>query len=167
MYRLHIIKRGLLFLAPPDGLGIGHNNFSDWDDHMKTRTLRWMVIGFLLASSTGCSSGSCGPRMTFREWFQNRPRPLRDLFTRGEECSECSAPAGEMELGQFCPDGNCLSAAPNPGYYPSDMMPVSGDPGPAPRTSAGYPPANGIGSGVKSLNSNAELELPPMYGRSN
>lgn len=169
MYRLHIIKRGLLFHTHPDELRIGNNNFFDWDTSMNRRPFELMVIGLLLASSLGCNTNSCGSRMTIREWFQNRPRPLRDLFTRGDDCSECNAPAGQFEMGEYCPSGNCQSGSEGmPGYYPSDAAPAATDLGQGNRTSAGYPPAgNQMGSGVKSFNSNAELELPPMYGQNN
>lgn len=143
---------------------------------MNRRPYVLLIIGFIMSTSIGCSSNSCGPRMTFREWFQNRPRPIRDLFTRGDECSECSVPAGEVELGGFdCPNGNCMSGqmpAADPGYYPTDMPPAAASLGTENRVRAGYAPVPMIpetGSGVQSYNSNsnAELELPPMYGRSN
>ena len=111
--------------------------------------------------------------MTFREWFSNRPRPIRDLFSRGDECSQCSAPAGQLEMGGVdCQNGNCLGGMTgvNPvdvGYYPADMPPASAN-SINNRIRTGYAPAGSageFGSGVRSMNSNAELELPPMYGK--
>jgi hypothetical protein len=118
MYRLHIIKRGLLFHTHPDELRIGNNNFFDWDTSMNRRPFELMVIGLLLASSLGCNTNSCGSRMTIREWFQNRPRPLRDLFTRGDDCSECSpvvkpcqATIRRMQLRQRLTWGKAIALA--------------------------------------------------------
>jgi hypothetical protein len=136
-----------------------------------------LIISFFLLTSIGCSSKSCGPKMTFREWIRNHPTPIRDLFSRGDRCSDCAVPAGQIDHDGFdCPDGNCNSGqipAADPGYYPSAGPPAgAASLATDNRVQAGYPPApapagSEIGSGVKSYNSNAELELPPMYGKPN
>lgn len=138
---------------------------------MNRRPYLWTLIGLLLVTSLGCNSNSCGQRMTFREWFSNRPRPIRDLFSRGDECDECSTHAGQLEMGSYdCPTGNCQTgiAGFNGGevdYYPSDAMPAGAGQAIENRTRTGFAPSftpSELGSGVRS---NAELELPPMYGR--
>jgi hypothetical protein len=74
-------------------------------------------------------------------------------------------------MGSYdCPTGNCHSGTSGIGgsgvnYYSPDTFPGAANPVLENRTRAGYAPAftpNELGSGVHS---NAELELPPMYGR--
>jgi hypothetical protein len=137
---------------------------------MNGRPYFFILIGLLLATSIGCSTNTCGQRMTFREWFSNRPRPLRDLFARGDECNDCFAPAGQMEMGNIpCPTGTCMSGTSNPGegYYPADSFAGSASMPTDSRIQTGYPPTFIPGELNSGLRSSAELEIPPMYGRPN
>lgn len=128
------------------------------------------VIFTLIA--TGCSSSSrCdNQRMSLMERFQNRPRPVKDWFSRGSSCNDCNPPAGQMfsdnGFGGDCQSGLCGTEVYDtaPGFFPSGQMnPIT----------TGYPPYSdfgGIGTGTTVPSGNSfpgstdELEMPPMYG---
>ncbi len=130
-----------------------------------------ILYGLLVLTVAGCASDCSNQRMTFREWISNRPRPLRDLLTRGDDCNTCNAPAGQLdsmggyEMGGWDAYGSGLPGG-GVGYYPSDIptgaipMHTTGRPG------TDFAPGYDAGSSG-SGKANAELELPPIsYGRS-
>lgn len=136
-----------------------------------TKKLITLAAVIFTLISTGCASRCDNQRMGLMERFQNRPRPIRDFFSRGNRCDDCNPHAGQIYgdfMGGDCPSGTCgtgvFDAA--PGFYPSDQMaPIS----------ASYPPYSdfgGIGTGASPQGStrstfppsSGELEMPPMYG---
>ena len=149
-------------------------------------------LGLILFTS-GCSSTcrSWSPR----QWFANRPTPVRDFFLKGKACSTCQPPIGQLEnysenFAPGCEDGSCGINGGMPGpqpvysgsadgaapYYPSDVRGAGtlGNETSQNRIRTNYPPTlsdEELGSGLRSGNSavrtNVELETPPSYGSSN
>ncbi len=147
-----------------------------------------ICLGLVLLT-VGCS-GTCRS-WSPRQWFANRPTPVRDFFSKGKACSTCQPPVGQLEsysenFAPGCEDGSCginggmsnaqpvysgsaESAAP---FYPSESGNGGiGNANSENRIRTNYPPAisdQELGSGLQMGNSagrtNIELETPPMYG---
>ena len=142
----------------------------------------------LVMLATGCSSTSTScDGYSSRDWWANRPTPIRDFFHKGKPCNTCSPPVGQLSgfdanTAVNCDDGNCGNntalpmgqpvgaGGPDAGvpYYPSDI-PLPGVSNNTIRTN--YPPAlspEEFGSGIQydypASGTNAEIEIPPMYG---